>query len=154
MFCSIPVFEKLTREKIRLWHAQVGPAIRAAQLEGFIDGTERAPEKTLNVKKDSKKMLILNPNYAMWCVCDQYVLTYLVTSLSMEVLVGITSNTATIDMWAAISKIFSSESRSCVLHLRNWLVAAKKKGLSITAYFSTMCGYADEIDGGSKEAYG
>jgi hypothetical protein len=68
MFCSIPVFEKLTREKIRLWHAQVGLVIRAAQLEGFIDGTERAPEKTLNVEKDSKKMLILNPNYAMWCV--------------------------------------------------------------------------------------
>jgi hypothetical protein len=61
---SIPVSEKLTREKFQLWHAQVVPAIRAAQLEGFIKGTERAPMKTLKVEKDSKKVLILNPDYA------------------------------------------------------------------------------------------
>jgi hypothetical protein len=44
---SIPVSEKLTRENFRLWCAQVVPAIRAAQREGFIEGTERVPVKTL-----------------------------------------------------------------------------------------------------------
>jgi hypothetical protein len=66
---SIPVLEKLTRENFCLWRAQVVPAIGAAQLEGSIEGTERAPLKTLEVKKDSKKVLILNPDYATWCVC-------------------------------------------------------------------------------------
>jgi hypothetical protein len=61
---SILVSGKLTRENFHLWHAQVLPAIRAAQLEGFIDGTERVSTKTLEVEKDSKKVLFSNPDYA------------------------------------------------------------------------------------------
>jgi hypothetical protein len=116
---SIPVSEKLTRENFPLWRAQVVPAIRAAQLEGFIEGTERVPMKTLEVKKDSKKVLILNTDYATWCVCDQHVLTYLVTSLSREVLADVAGNSVAATMWAAISKIFASQYQSHVLHLRN-----------------------------------
>jgi hypothetical protein len=112
---SIPVSEKLTREKFQLWHAQVVPTIRAAQLEGFIEGTERVPMKTIEVKKDSKKVLILNPDYATWCVRDQHVLTYLVTSLSREVLAGIDGNSTAATMWATISKMFASQSQSRVL---------------------------------------
>jgi hypothetical protein len=112
---SIPVSEKLTREKFQLWHAQVVPTIRAAQLEGFIEGTERVPMKTIEVEKDSKKVLILNPDYATWCVRDQHVLTYLVTFLSREVLAGIDGNSTAATMWATISKMFASQSQSRVL---------------------------------------
>jgi hypothetical protein len=52
---SIPVLEKLTRENFCLWRAQVVPAIGAAQLEGSIEGTERAPLKTLEVEKTPRK---------------------------------------------------------------------------------------------------
>jgi hypothetical protein len=44
--------------------------IRAAQLEGFIDVSERAPEKTLEVKKDSKKVVVPNPEYVTWHLHD------------------------------------------------------------------------------------
>ncbi|KAF0904992.1 hypothetical protein E2562_039333 [Oryza meyeriana var. granulata] len=84
---SIPVSEKLTRENYLLWRAQVLPAIRAAQLEGFLDGSESEPPKTLTVDKDSKKMEVANPDYVTWRVRDQHVLTYLVTSLSREKLI-------------------------------------------------------------------
>jgi hypothetical protein len=79
---SIPVTEKLTRDNFRLWHAQVLPAILAAQLEGFIDGSDKALEKTLEIEKDAKKLVVLDPNYAVWRMRDQHVFTYLVTSLS------------------------------------------------------------------------
>jgi hypothetical protein len=55
---SIPVSEKLTRDNYRLWCAQVLSAIRAAQLEGFIDDSEKASEKILEVEKDSKKLTV------------------------------------------------------------------------------------------------
>jgi hypothetical protein len=100
---SIPVSEKLTRDNHRLWCAHVLPAIRAAQLEGFLDGSEKAPKKNLEIEKDSKKLTIPNPDYAVWRVRDQHVLTYLVTSLSREVLAGVASNATTATMWAAIS---------------------------------------------------
>jgi hypothetical protein len=76
---------------------------------------------------------------------DQHVLTYLVTSLSREVLTGVASNTTAADMWVAISKTFASQSRARILHLRNQLVATKKGDMLVPAYFSTMRGYVDEM---------
>jgi hypothetical protein len=85
---SIPASEKLTKDNYRLWRAQVLPAICAAQLEGFIDGSKSVLVKILEVEKDSKKMKVPNPDFAVWRMRDQHVLTYLVTLLSQEVLVG------------------------------------------------------------------
>jgi hypothetical protein len=147
---SIAVFEKFTRDNYRLWRAQVVPAIRAARLEWFIDGSEKAQPKTLEVEKESKKLVIPNPDYAIWVVRDQHVLTYLVMSLSREVLAGIASNSTTTDMWVAISKSFASQSQSRVLHLRNQLVATWKGEISIVVYFSTMRGFTDEMASAGK----
>jgi hypothetical protein len=44
-----------------------------------------------------------------------------------------------------ISKTFASQSRSCVLHLHNQLVATRKGQQYVTMYFSTMRGYVDEM---------
>jgi hypothetical protein len=126
---SISISEKLTRDNHRLWCAQVLPVICVAQLEGFLDGSEKAPEKNLEIEKDSEKLTIPNPDYAVWRVRDQHVLIYLVTFLSREVLAGVASNTTTVTMWAAISQSFASQSRSCVLHLRNQLVATCKDNM-------------------------
>jgi hypothetical protein len=147
---SIPVSEKLTRDNYRIWHAHVLPAIRLAQLEGFIEGTETVPEKTLEMEKDSKKVVISNPNYAVWRVRDQHMLTYLVTSLSWEVLAGVASNTTAADMWTTISKTFVSQSRARILELCNQLVATKKGDMTVLAYFSTVHGYVDEMAAAGK----
>jgi hypothetical protein len=102
------------------------------------------------MEKDTKKLVIPDPDYAVWRVHDQHVLTYLVTSLSWEILAGVASNSTTTDMWVAISKSFASQSRPRVLHLRNQLVATRKDDLSVAAYFSTMHGYADEMAAAGK----
>jgi hypothetical protein len=121
-----------------------------AQLEGFLDGSEKAHEKNLEIEKDSKKLTVPNPDYAVWCVHDQHVLTYLVTSLSREVLADVASNATAATMWAAIYRSFASQSRSRVLHLRKQLVATRKGDMSIASYFSTMRGYADEMAAAGK----
>jgi hypothetical protein len=116
----------------------------------LIDGSNKAPEKTLKIEKDAKKLVISNPDYAVWGVHDQHVLTYLVNSLSREVLTGAASNSIAADMWVMISKSFASQSRSCVLHLYNQLVATHKGDLSVVTYFSTMHGYTDEMVAAGK----
>jgi hypothetical protein len=135
---TILVFEKLTRDTYCLWRVQMLSATRAAQLGGFIDGSERAPEKNLEVEKDSKKVMIPNPNYTGWHVQDQHFLMYLVTSLSHKLLVGVASNSTSADMWAAITKNFASQLCSCVLHRCNHLVSTRKGDQSVLVYFSTM----------------
>lgn len=141
---SIPVTEKLTRDNFRLWRAQVLPAIRSAQLESYIDGTEKAPPKTIPAEKDSTQTMV-NPEYVTWTVRDQHVLTYLVNSLSREVLAGVASHTTAASMWAAISKSYASQSRSRILHLWNQLAATRKDDKSVVVYYSTLRGFADEM---------
>jgi hypothetical protein len=147
---SIPVFEKMTQDNYRLWRAEVLLVICMAQLEGFIDGSERVPERNVEVKKDSRKLTIPNPDYSTWCMRDLHVLTYLVTSLSREVLVGVASNTMAADMWAAISMCLSFQSHSHVLHIQNQLVVTQKGEQTITTYFSAMRGYVDEMAAARK----
>jgi hypothetical protein len=60
-------------------------------------------------------------------------------------LAGVTGNSTAAAMWAAISKIFASQSQLRVLHLCNLLVATMKKDMSVATYFTTMRGYGDEM---------
>jgi hypothetical protein len=62
---SILVSEKLTRDNHHLWCAQVLLAIRVAQLDGFLDGSKKAPEKNLEIEKDSKKLTVPNLDYVV-----------------------------------------------------------------------------------------
>jgi hypothetical protein len=48
------VTEKLTRYNFHLWKAQVWPAVRGAQLTGFLDGTKKMPQEFIIVEKQDK----------------------------------------------------------------------------------------------------
>jgi hypothetical protein len=113
--------------------------------QGFHQGHWKEPGKTLEIEKDLKKVVIPNPDHAVWCARDQHVLTYLVTFLSRGVLAGVASNTTTADMWVAITKTFASQSQLHILHLCNQLVATRKGNMLVLVYFSTMRGYVDEM---------
>ena len=61
------ISEKLTRDNFLLWNAQIMPGIRAAQFEGYLDGTKAVPAKTLEIVKDDKtKVTTVNPEYEIW----------------------------------------------------------------------------------------
>ena len=67
---GVNVTEKLAKGNFVLWQAQVLPAIRGAQLEGFIDDTIAAPPKKIVVKKDDKETEVVNPGYGSWVAQD------------------------------------------------------------------------------------
>lgn len=115
---------------------------RAAQFEGFLDSSEIEPPKTLSVEENSKTVEIANPDYVNWRVRDQYVLTYLVTSLSREVLSGISLCNTAASMWTAITQSFASQSRSRILHLRTQIGNTRKGDMSMSVYFSKMRKFA------------
>jgi hypothetical protein len=82
-----PIAEKLNKANYILWQIQILPAVREAQLEGFLDGSEEQTPKQITEKdvarKDVKRP---NPDYARWLALDQQVLSYLLSSLSRDVL--------------------------------------------------------------------
>jgi hypothetical protein len=82
-----PVTEKLTKLNHALWHAQVRAAIRGARLFGFLTGDSKAPpSKIMQKDTNGKEVEVLNPEYEDWEATNQQVLSYLLSSLSKEIL--------------------------------------------------------------------
>jgi hypothetical protein len=104
------------------------PKIYGAQLYGFLDGTEVAPEKEITVKdKDGVEVEIQNPDYARWMAQDQSILGFLVRNMAKEVLtqmVGICTSKA---VWTAVMEMFLSQSQARVVELRTRLSQCRKE---------------------------
>lgn len=65
----------------------VFPALRGAQVTGLLDGSDRAPAKTIEIEdSEKKKRRVPNPDYATWIACDQAVLSYLINLFSPDIL--------------------------------------------------------------------
>ena len=101
-FAGAKITEKLAKGNFVLWQAQVLPTIRSAQLEGFNTGTIKAPPRKIVVQKDDKEKETSNPWYGPWVAQDQQVLSFLITSLSMEVMPHIATAKRTEEAWSTI----------------------------------------------------
>jgi hypothetical protein len=90
------VSEKLTRENYLLWKAQIMPAIRGANLVAILNGTSQAPPTTMEVAdKDGKTIVLANPEYEKWMAQDQQLLSYILNSLTSDVLAQVATLTKT-----------------------------------------------------------
>jgi electron transfer flavoprotein alpha subunit len=109
----MPVSEKLTRNNHVLWRAQVFVVFRGAQLAGFLDDTTKAPAEKIHMAKKSDKEEgeaeeASNPVFELWKAQEQQVLSYLLTSVSHDVLVQIATLPSTADVWKHIESAFAS----------------------------------------------
>jgi len=113
-----PVAEKLTRDNFRLWKAQVLPAIRGAQLMSILEGKTLAPSPTMEVENAEKKEVVPNPEYKQWLAKDQQLLGYLINSVSKEVLAQVATIESSAELWSALDKMFSAQSKARISNLR------------------------------------
>jgi hypothetical protein len=68
------------------------PDIRGAQLTGFLHGSEVQPFKIITVEnpdKTKEPLNVINTEYTSWLSKDQKLLSYLVKSLSKEILMHV-----------------------------------------------------------------
>lgn len=81
------VTEKLTRNNYPIWQLQVMSTLKGAQLASYINSNVEPLSPFLAAKEgaDSKE-LKPNPNYEPWVAKDQTVLSFLLPSLSKEIL--------------------------------------------------------------------
>ena len=93
------------------------PTLRGARVRSLLDGSDAAPAKNLEVEDDQdpkKKKIVDNPAYLAWLERDQQVLSFLVNSFSPDVLAHVLGMDTAAEIWAAISSMFASQSRSRV----------------------------------------
>ena len=141
-----PPTEKLARGNYLLWKAQVMPALRGAQVTGLLDGSDATPPKTTEVTKADKTTAIEpNPLYGPWLSKDQQVLSYLLNSLTQEILAQVIGKDSTFDLWTALTTIFTAQSQSRITNLRMAISNTKKGNMSSNAFIAKMKSLGDEL---------
>ena len=107
------VTEKLTKTNHPIWKAQILAALRGAQMAVFIDGNAVAPAATLEIVKSGNEIeKVPNPALERWAAQEQQVLSFLLSSLSREILTQVATMPTAADVWRAIEGIFASQSRA------------------------------------------
>jgi hypothetical protein len=145
------VGEKLTRDNWILWKAQFLPAIRGAQLIHYLNEETIVPLTEITAMMDDKKAIkIPNPEYKIWVAQDQQVLSYLLNSITREILGHVATKVTTTSAWTALEELLASQSRAKVTNLRFPLTNIKKGLMTIPQYFTKMKGFADELAASGK----
>ena len=125
--------------------------LRGAQMAGFLDGTKEKPSPTMIVKKDEKDVTVVNPAHAEWVAQEQQVLSYLLLSLSREVLSQVVAVSTAAGVWEAIGGMFMSQSKARAINTRMALATTQKGNLSVINYVNKMRGLADEMTAAGKK---
>ena len=122
-------------------------SIRGAEVYDFICPGAQPPPKFLPKKEgeDDKVPPIPNKEHAAWVAKDQQLLSYLLVSLSKEVLQQVSSTKTAVEAWTGIETFFASHSRAKLISARMALATASKGTSTVAEYYSKMKTLADEM---------
>lgn len=99
----------------------------------------------MEVTKDAKKVIIPNPEYERWMEQDQQLLSYILNSLTSDVLTQVSTLESSTPVWAVLETMFLAQYRTQITNLRMQLANCKKGGMITPAYFSKMKKLGDEL---------
>jgi hypothetical protein len=147
-----PVSEKLTKLNHPTWRAQVLTEIHDAHLEGFLTGKTEASAAEI-VSKDNDGKMIKTPNLAheSWLAQDQQIFSFLLSSLSKEILSSAASKSTASLAWKEIEGMFSWQTRARVVNTCMALANTKKGNTSTAEYFTKMRALGDEMNAAGRK---
>jgi hypothetical protein len=137
-----PVTEKLAKNNFSLWKAQVTSALRGAQMMGYVNGSIKASATTIPTSATDATP-IPNPEFEQWEAKGQQVLNYLLSSLTCDILMQVSSGETACDVWTAIDAYFQSQAR--VISTRMVLSTMQKGSSTVAEYYAKMKTLADEM---------
>jgi hypothetical protein len=148
----MPVREKLSRGNHVIWKAQVFAILTGAQLVRFLDGMNKAPAEKITVKSQKgSDEEVPNPAYDLWKAQEQQVQSYLLTSVSRDVLVQIAALPLAEEVWKHIESSFASQSRARVINTKIALATTQKGSSTIAEYTTKMKSLADDMATAGKK---
>ncbi|KAH9726481.1 retrovirus-related pol polyprotein from transposon RE2 [Citrus sinensis] len=97
MIFNTPI--KLTNNNCLLWRSQVIATINAIELEDLIDNTKNPPSRMIvNVNNDQTVTTVVNPQFQIWRKVYQQLMSWLLSTLSEEVLSAIVGASSSLEM--------------------------------------------------------
>ena len=126
---------KLTYENYLLWKAQIVPYLKGQHLYGYLDGSTPAPPQSFTIEVDGDVQVIQNPDFGHWYLQDQMILSAIISSIFECILAHVVKFNTSRDMWQALEKMFTSQSRARTMQIHYQLATLKKGNSSIVDYF-------------------
>ena len=120
-----------------IWKSQVLPTVKAYDLEGFLIGTKSSSSLS---PEDP-----VNSEFIQWNRLDQFLLSWLLSSISYSMLGHIIHCKTASEIWKTLEQIFSTKSKARILNLRFMLQSTKKGSMTSENYFLKMKSLADEL---------
>ena len=134
-----PLQLRLDRNNFSYWRALVLAALRAYNLQGFILGTNPQPPETL------AGTLTPNPLHEQWIHFDQYILHWLLNSISEQLLGHVIDCETSAAIWNVLIHQFATRSKARIIQIKGLLQSTKKGTMSIDEYVLKMKSFAASL---------
>uniref|UniRef100_A0A803Q8Y1 CCHC-type domain-containing protein n=1 Tax=Cannabis sativa TaxID=3483 RepID=A0A803Q8Y1_CANSA len=134
----LPLNLRLDQSNYTFWRSLVLAATRAYNLEGYILGTIPPPPQIL-------KGNIPNPDFLQWQRFDQFLIHWLMNSISEQMLGHVINCQSSSEVWNFFAQLFASRSRVRILQIRGLLQATKKGSSTIEEYTLKMKSFPDAL---------
>ncbi|KAH9746928.1 retrovirus-related pol polyprotein from transposon RE1 [Citrus sinensis] len=86
-----------------------------------------------------------NPYYVVWKRQDQLLLSWIMSSMSLEILSLVVSSQTSLELWKKLEKQFGSESMAKKVHLKMLFSNLRKRSVSMTEYFTKLRTISDGL---------
>jgi hypothetical protein len=133
------ISEKLNQDNYILWHFLMVPFLEGQNLFGYVDGTHPRPPQLV---PDSTSGLVANPASRLWYHQDKMIFSAIISTLSVKALPHVIGLTASREVWLTLETLFSAQSQSQIMQLKQQLATLKKGALTISAYYQKAQGFS------------
>jgi hypothetical protein len=145
-----PTTLKLGKNNHTTWCVQILTTLHGARLDGYVTGKKKAPATELEEKQGDQKVMVVNPEYEDWLASDQQVSSFILASVSKEILAQIATATTAAQAWEKLEEQFTSQTRACAITTRMDLAMSHKGSLSVTEYLAKMQDLANDMAAAGK----
>ncbi|KAF3778366.1 Retrovirus-related Pol polyprotein from transposon TNT 1-94 [Nymphaea thermarum] len=164
-FLSQLISQKLNHSNYLTWKRQIVPFIKIHRLYGHIDGTTPAPPKYID--REVKRTVVAdqgagtsagseirfeyetvtenNPAYEVGLAHDQYLVAYITSTLSEEVLGGVDDDLTALELWSTLATTYSQVSEARFLQLRRQFQDIKCGTRTVLEYLNEIKSVSDQL---------
>ncbi|KAK6141727.1 hypothetical protein DH2020_024529 [Rehmannia glutinosa] len=107
---------KLTDSNYLLWRQQILAAVTGYGVEGYLTGDQEIPEKFLSGKSEDET--IRNPAYHHWLRQDQLLVSWLLSSLTENMLITTVGLKTSKDVWQTLETAFGNQNSAKIMQLQ------------------------------------
>lgn len=138
---------RLDRANYSFWRIQILATVRAHGFDDLIDKYKTPPSQFLpSVSGDC----IANPDFLAWIRRDQFLVSWILSSIGESMLGYVTRCVTAKDIWLVLESLFQSHSKARIMQLQLQLQTQKKGDMTVDAYFLKMREYADQLAAAGK----